>query len=252
MALRAGHDINYIALTGALHAMGRAGTPPAPPLNLVGDYGGGGMLLAFGLLAALLERERSGQGQVVDAAMVDGAALLMAPVFGMKARGRWSDQRAANLLDGAAPFYDSYECADGRYVAVGPIEPQFFEDMLVRIGLEPRLFEGRMDPAKWPAQKTLLAAAFGTRSRDEWTAIFVDSDACVTPVLTMSEARNHPHNAVRGTFLERDGAMQPAPAPRFSRTPGELRRPPPLRGEHSRGILEEFGFGPHDIDVLLK
>jgi alpha-methylacyl-CoA racemase len=251
MALRAGHDINYIALTGALHAMGRAGAPPAPPLNLVGDYGGGGMLLAFGLLAALLERERSGEGQVVDAAMVDGAALLMAPIFGMKARGRWSDRRAANMLDGAAPFYDSYECADGRYVAVGPIEPQFFEDMLVRMGLEPKLFDGRMDPAKWPAQKALLAAAFGTRRRDEWTAFFVDSDACVTPVLTMSEACNHPHNAVRGTFLERDGAMQPAPAPRFSRTPGELRRPPPLRGEHGREILSEFGFEPGEIDALL-
>jgi alpha-methylacyl-CoA racemase len=250
MAKLAGHDINYIALTGALHAMGRAGEPPAPPLNLVGDYGGGGMLLAFGILAALLERERSGQGQVVDAAMVDGAALLMAPIFGMKARGRWGDQRAANLLDGAASFYDSYACACGGFVAVGPIEPQFFDEMVAKMGLDPKLFDGRMEPAKWPAHKALLAAAFATKTRDEWAVIFATSDACVAPILSMEEAPHHPHNAARGSFVERDGAMQPAPAPRFSRTPGGLAAPPPLRGEHSREVLAEFGFSEAEINAL--
>jgi alpha-methylacyl-CoA racemase len=250
MARAAGHDINYIALTGALHAMGRAGEPPAPPLNLVGDYGGGGMLLAFGILAALLERERSGQGQVVDAAMVDGAALLMAPIFGMKARGRWGDERAANLLDGAASFYDSYSCACGGFVAVGPIEPQFFDEMVARMGLDPKLFEGRMEPPKWPAHKALLAAAFATRTRDEWAAIFEGSDACVSPILSMAEAPHHPHNAARGSFVEHHGAMQPAPAPRFSRTPGSLHAPPPLRGEHSREILAQFGFSEVEINAL--
>jgi len=250
LAPRAGHDINYIAITGALHAMGRAGEAPAPPLNLVGDYGGGGMLLAFGLLAALVERERSGEGQVVDAAMVDGAALLMAPIFGMKARGRWSDERAANLLDGAASFYDSYECADGRFIAVGPIEPAFFDEMVARMGLDPKLFEGRMEPARWQAQKALLAAAFLLRPRDEWGELFAASDACVSPILSMAEAPRHPHNVARGTFVERDGAVQPAPAPRFSRTPGALRSPPPLRGEHSHEILTEFGFSAAEIEAL--
>ncbi len=250
MAKLAGHDINYIALTGALHAMGRTGEPPAPPLNLVGDYGGGGLLLAYGILAALLERARSDQGQVVDAAMVDGAALLMAPIFGMKARGRWGDERAANLLDGAASFYDSYACACGGFLAVGPIEPQFFDEMVARMGLDPKLFEGRMEPTKWPAHKALLAAAFALKSRDEWTTIFDGSDACVAPILSMAEAPHHPHNAARGTFIERDGAMQPAPAPRFSRTPGGLNAPPPLRGEHSREVLAEFGFSETEIAKL--
>jgi alpha-methylacyl-CoA racemase len=250
MAKLAGHDINYIALTGALHAMGRAGEPPAPPLNLVGDYGGGGMLLAFGTLAALLEREKSGQGQVVDAAMVDGAALLMAPIFGMKARGRWGAERAGNFLDGAASFYDSYACACGGFVAVGPIEPQFFDEMVAKMGLDPKLFEGRMEPAKWPAHKALLTAAFAMKTRDEWAAIFAGSDACVSPILSMSEAPNHPHNAARGTFVEHDGALQPAPAPRFSLTPGALAAPPPLRGEHSHEVLAEFGFSEAEIAAL--
>jgi len=250
LAPMAGHDINYIAITGALHAMGRAGEPPAPPLNLIGDYGGGGMLLAFGILAALLEREKSGQGQVVDAAMVDGAALLMAPIFGMKARGRWGEARAANLLDGAASFYDSYACACGGFVAVGPIEPAFFDEMLAKMGLDPSLFEGRTEPARWPAHKALLAAAFATKTRDEWAEIFATSDACVAPILSMSEAPSHPHNAARGTFVERDGAMQPGPAPRFSRTPASLRTPPPLRGEHSQEVLAEFGFTEAEIIAL--
>jgi len=250
MAKLAGHDINYIALTGALHAMGRPGAPPAPPLNLVGDYGGGGMLLAMGILAALVERATSGEGQVVDAAMVDGAALLMAPIYGMKARGRWGAARGANFLDGAASFYDSYACACGGYVAVGPIEPQFFAEMLRRMGLDADLFEDRMNPARWAEHKAILAEAFLARPRDEWAAIFADSDGCVSPILCMDEAPAHPHNAARGTFQERDGAIHPAPAPRFSRTPGALSAPPPLKGEHSREVLAEFGFSPTEIEAL--
>ena len=250
LAPRAGHDINYIALTGALHAMGRAGEPPAPPLNLVGDYGGGGLLLAFGILAALVERGTSGKGQVVDAAMVDGAALLMAPIYGMMARGRWKAERSANLLDGAASFYDSFACACGGFVAVGPIEPAFWEEMLAKLGLDPALFEARNEPANWPRHKALLAEAFRSRSRDEWAALFADSDACVAPILSMEEAPTHPHNAARGTFVERNGVTQPAPAPRFSRTPGAIAAPPPLRGEHGADILAEFGFTAEEIAAL--
>jgi alpha-methylacyl-CoA racemase len=250
LAPRAGHDINYIALTGALHAIGTPGAPPPPPLNLVGDYGGGGLLLAFGMLAALIERGRSGQGQVVDAAMVDGAALLMAPIYGMMARGRWQAERGANLLDGAAPFYGSYACACGGFVAVGPIEPAFFAEMLRRMGLDEAAFEGRMEPANWPAQRALLAGAFARRTRDQWAALFADSDGCVSPVLSMAEAPAHPHLAARGTFATEHGAVQPAPAPRFSRTPGAIAAPPPLRGEHGRAILAEFGFSAAEIEAL--
>lgn len=250
MAKLAGHDINYIALTGALHAMGRPGEPPAPPLNLVGDYGGGGMLLAMGILAALVERATSNHGQVVDAAMVDGAALLMSPIFGMKARGRWGAARGGNFLDGAASFYDSYACACGGFVAVGPIEPQFFAEMLRRLDLEAARFEDRMNPAQWPAHKAILAEAFRARARDEWAAVFADSDGCVAPILSMDEAPAHPHNAARGTFTEVHGAVQPAPAPRFSRTPAEIGAAPALKGEHSRDILAEFGFSAAEIEVL--
>jgi len=250
MAKLAGHDINYIALTGALHAMGRPGEPPAPPLNLVGDYGGGGMLLAMGILAALVERGSSNQGQVVDAAMVDGAALLMAPIFGMKARGRWGAARGGNFLDGAASFYDSYACACGGFVAVGPIEPQFFAEMLRRLGLDAALFEDRMNPAQWPVHKATLAEAFRGRTRDEWATIFADSDGCVAPILSMDEAPAHPHNAARGTFTTVEGAVQPAPAPRFSRTKAEIGGPPALKGEHSREILAEFGFSVAEIEAL--
>lgn len=250
LAPRAGHDINYIALTGALHAIGPAETPPPPPLNLIGDYGGGGLLLAFGILAALIERGRSGEGQVVDAAMVDGAALLMAPIYGMLARGRWRPERGANLLDGAAPFYGTYACACGGFVAVGPIEPAFFEEMLRRMGLDPAEFPARMEPANWPAQRARLAAAFRARTRDEWAALFADSDGCVAPVLSMAEAPHHPHLAARGTFVDRHGAVQPAPAPRFSRTPGAIAAPPPLKGEHGPEVLARFGFSAEEIAAL--
>ena len=252
LAPRAGHDINYIALTGALHAIGEAGHPPPPPLNLIGDYGGGGMLLALGILAALIERMGSGRGQVVDAAMVDGAALLMAPIYGMLARGRWSPTRGTNLLDGAASFYGSYVCACGGYVAVGPIEPAFFTEMLERMGLDATEFEDRMNPAAWSAHKNRLAGAFRSRTRDAWAAVFADSDGCVVPILSMAEAPRHPHNAARETFITAHGAMQPAPAPRFSRTPSAIGAAPPLRGEHGAEILAEFGFPAEEIRNLLS
>ncbi len=252
LAQAAGHDINYIALTGALWSIGRAGERPVPPLNLVGDYGGGGMLLAFGILAALLEAKGSGRGQVLDAAMVDGAALLMAPIYAMLARGRWRHERGANMLDGAAPWYDTYECADGRWLAVGPIEPQFFALMAQTLELDPARFAGRMEPANWPPLRDELTAAFRTRTRDDWAAAFEGTDACVAPVLDLREAPAHPHNVARGIFQERDGAVQPAAAPRFGRTPAVPGLPPPLRGEHTDAVLAEWGFSPADIAALRE
>ena len=251
LAKRAGHDINYIALTGALHAIGNADRPPPPPLNLIGDYGGGGMLLALGILAAFIERGNSGRGQVVDAAMVDGAALLMAPIYGMLARGRWTPERGTNFLDGTASFYGSYACACGGFVAVGPIEPAFFAEMLVRLGLDVAAFDNRMDPATWPTHKARLAEAFLGRTRDAWAEIFADSDGCVTPILSMAEAPLHPHIIARETFVTAHGAVQPAPAPRFSRTPSALGAAPPLRGEHGAEILAEFGFSVQEIESLV-
>jgi alpha-methylacyl-CoA racemase len=250
LAPTAGHDINYIGLTGALHAIGPADGPPVPPLNLVGDYGGGAMLLAVGLLAAIIEARTSGRGQVVDAAMVDGAALLMAPFYGALARGAWRDARGVNRLDGAAPYYGVYACAGGGYLAVGPIEPQFFAEMLRRLGLPAEEFAGRDDPANWPALRARLAGAFASRTREEWVALFDGSDACVTPVLSLKEAPKHPHNAARGVFAEAAGVVQPAPAPRFSRTPGALRTPAPLRGEHTAEALHDWGLSAEEISAL--
>lgn len=246
----AGHDINYIAISGALDAIGTAETP-VPPLNLVGDYGGGGMLLGLGMLAALLHAARSGQGQVVDAAMSDGAALLMAPIYGMRAAGRWGAPRGGNLLDGGAPFYGVYRCADGRHLAVGPIEPQFFAEFLARLGLPAEDFAARNDAAHWPALRARIAAALATRTRYAWAATFDGSDACVAPVLSMAEAPAHPHNAARGTFFERDGVVQPAPAPRFSATPCAPGAPAPPRGADTRLVLAEAGLAAHDINALL-
>ncbi len=222
MAPRAGHDINYISLTGALHAIGRAGERPVPPLNLVGDFGGGSMLLVVGLLAALWEAQRSGQGQVVDAAMVDGVSLLNQMTWGFLAQKAWIDERDTNVLDGHAPFYDTYTCADGRHVAVGSLEPQFYAALLTGLGLTDTDLPAQFDRDRWPELRARFTEVFATRSRDEWTATFADVDACVTPVLAFGEVAAHPHLAARNTIVEPDGVPQAAPAPRFSRTSTEI------------------------------
>jgi alpha-methylacyl-CoA racemase len=218
LAARAGHDINYISLTGVLHAIGRAGERPVPPLNLVGDFGGGSMLLVVGVLAALWEAQRSGKGQVVDAAMVDGASLLVQMMWGLRGQGRWFDGREENMLDGHAPFYDTYTCADGRHVAVGALEPQFYAALLAGLGLDGEELPDQNDRAGWPALRARFTEVFATRTRDEWAEAFAGTDACVTPVLAFGEVPANPHVAARGTVVERDGVPQAAPAPRFSRT----------------------------------
>jgi alpha-methylacyl-CoA racemase len=239
-AQRAGHDINYISLTGVLHAIGRRGEAPVPPLNLAGDFGGGSMLVVVGILAALIERNTSGTGQVIDAAMIDGASLLSQMVWALRAAGAWSDERGSNLLDGAAPFYDTYECRDGRHVAIGALEPQFFAQLAA--GLELDLPEGfvHLDPAQWPDLRKVIAARIATRTRDEWADRFADTDACLTPVLSFAEATGHPHVAGRGTLTEIDGVVQAAPAPRFSRTPAARPSPPPEPGAHTVEVLAEW------------
>jgi alpha-methylacyl-CoA racemase len=247
LAQTAGHDINYIALTGALHAIGGA-EAPLPPLNLIGDFGGGAMLLAFGVVCALLEARNSGRGQVVDAAMTDGSALLMAMIYGFKAQDRWRDGRAANLLDGGAPFYGVYRCADAKFVAVGALEPQFFDAFIAGLGLDPSAFADRWNPEGWPELRARIEAAFARRPRDEWAAAFAASDACVTPILAMDEAPAHPHNRFRATFVPGDGGPQPAPAPRFSRTPAEI-SPPGAGGE---AILRERGISDERIEALRR
>lgn len=215
-ATTVGHDINYLALAGVLHGLGRAGEKPTPPANLVGDFGGGGMMLAFGMCAALLAVARGGQGTVIDCAMVDGAAIQAALLWSLKAEGRWRDERGTNLLDTGAPFYDTYETADGRFIAVGALEPSFYAALVRTLGLaDDPAFAHQMDEATWPAMRAALEAAFRVRTRDDWTAIFAGTDACVSPVLTMDEARHHPHNVARRTFIEEGGIAQPAPAPRF-------------------------------------
>ncbi len=251
LAHAAGHDINYISLTGALHAIGRAGERPVPPLNLVGDYGGGSMMLAFGMVCGLLEAQRSGQGQVVDAAMTDGAALLMAMFYGMKAGGMWKDERGSNLLDGAAHFYDTYECSDGKYVSIGSIEPKFYELLLEKTGLkEDADFRQQMNQKKWPELKEKLAAVFRTKSREEWCALMEGTDVCFAPVLSMSEAAEHPHNKARQTFIDINGVVQPAPAPRFSRTVPEVQGPPPTVGQDTDQALADWGFAGEEITAL--
>jgi alpha-methylacyl-CoA racemase len=240
LAPRAGHDINYLGLTGSLHAMGRAGEPPAPPLNLVADFGGGSMLLLVGILAALHERHTSGRGQVVDAAMVDGVALLSQMMWTMRGQGIWSDERQGNMLDGGAPFYDTYECQDGRYVAVGPIEPQFFAAMLDGLGLTDAGLPGQLDIARWPELRKALTEAFLSKTRDEWTVVFDGTDACVTPVVEPREVRDQPHLSARGAFLDLDGVFQPAPAPRFSRTPAAVPSPPPAVGADTDAVIADW------------
>ncbi|HKT00259.1 MAG TPA: CaiB/BaiF CoA-transferase family protein, partial [Rugosimonospora sp.] len=219
LAARAGHDINYLSVTGALHAVGPAGQPPEPPLNLIGDFGGGSMLLLTGVLAALFERERSGRGQVVDAAMVDGVGLLLQMVWSLRGSGLWSDERGANLLDGGAPHYRTYPCADGRYIAVGALESAFYAQLLDGLGLAAAELPDRDDPANWPALRERFTAVFATRTRDQWAETFAGTDACVTPVLRFDEVPGHPHAAARQAHIQLDGVTQPAPAPRFSRTP---------------------------------
>ena len=247
----AGHDINYLSLSGALHAIGEPGGKPVVPLNLVADCGGGAMLLVVGVLAALLEARTSGQGQVVDAAMTDGSALLMTMMYTLKAMGDWTQQRGSNLLDGGAHFYDTYRCADGKYISIGPIEPQFYALFLDKTGLTDPDFSQQWDRARWPELKVRLAAHLATRSRDAWCALLEGTDACVAPVLDMDEAPEHPHNRARGTFIEVGGVVQPAPAPRFSRsTPAKPR--PPLTGATGEDVLADWGFSPDALDELRK
>jgi alpha-methylacyl-CoA racemase len=241
LALAAGHDINYLALTGALAAIGPVGGPPVPPLNLAGDYGGGSLFLALGIVAALLERASSGRGQIVDAAIVDGAASLTSMFWGLLARDPRSMDKERSLLGGAAPFYRCYQCADGRFAAVGPLEPHFFRLLLEKIGADPDEFGDQFDPETWPAGAERLAAIFRSRTRDEWTALLEGSDSCFAPVLDLAEAPGHPHMAARGTFTEAYGLVQPAPAPRFSRTPGAIQGPPVKTGEGGEAMLEAWG-----------
>ena len=256
LAGTAGHDLDYIALTGALHAIGRAGQPPAPPLNLVGDFGGGALYLAVGVLAALVEARGSGQGQVVDAAMVDGAASLMTAAYALRAAGLADDRRGTNVLDGGAHYYDVYETRDGRHLAVAAIEPKFYAELLRRLGLDPETLP-QAPREDWPARKTKLAAVFRTRTRDEWMAAFEGSDACVAPVLDMDEAPHHPHNRTRDTFVQRAGRWQPNAAPRFSRTPTRIRSHAAPAGPDPREALRAWGIGAGngdrrvDVDALM-
>src|SRR5581483_11743783 len=251
LASAAGHDINYIALTGALFGIGPAGAPPAIPLNLIGDYGGGALFLLTGILAARLEVLRSGRGQVVDAAMVDGVAALMAYWYAELALGRWDDAgRGTNSLDGGAPFYNCYETADGGYVAVGAFEGQFYGNLLAKLGIDDESVATQMDRSRWPELRRRFASIFATRTRDAWVEHFAGVDACVTPVLAMSEAPLHPHNVARAAFVEEGGVTQPAPAPRFSRTPAAIACPPPAVGQHTDLVLSDFGVPEAEVEAL--
>jgi alpha-methylacyl-CoA racemase len=254
-AQAAGHDINYIALAGTLAHIGRAGEAPVPPLNLVGDFGGGGMLLAYGMVCGLLEASRSGAGQVVDAAMVDGAAVLMAMFWGMRGAAWDESQRGVNLLDTGSHFYDAYECADGGYISLGSIEPQFYALLIDKAGLaeDPDFADrsNQMDRAGWTHKKARLREVFKTKTRAEWCALMEMTDVCFAPVLTMPEAAEHPHNKARQTFVEFAGKLQPAPAPRFSRTAPELQQPPAHAGEHTREVLADWGVSSERIEHLL-
>jgi len=250
LSSRAGHDINYIARAGVLGAFGRKGEAPVPPLNLVGDFGGGGMLLGFGVACALVEAQRTGEGQVVDAAMVEGASLLAAMFSGFLAAKQWSEERGTNILDTGAPWYDVYETKDGGYVSVGAIEARFYGELLARLGLDGEPLPGQNDRKGWPELRARFAEVFRSRTRDEWCAIFAGSDACFAPVLTFAEARRDPHNAARRNFVKVAGVEQPAPAPRFSRTPGAVRHAPPERGEGGRQALMDWGLGEDEIARL--
>jgi alpha-methylacyl-CoA racemase len=250
LAQAAGHDLNYIALTGMLHGMGRADSPPAPPLNLVGDFGGGAMMLAFGVVCAVLEARGSGKGQVVDAAMTDGAALLGAMMYGMRAFGDWNDGREANLLDGGAPFYDSYACGDGKFITIGSLEPQFYALLLKLTGAADPAFQDQMDRHAWPQMKQRFTELFKTRSRADWCQLLEGTDVCFAPVLDMAEAPAHPHNVARASFIDIDGVVQPAPAPRFSRTPASAGASASKPGFDSAAILADWGWPDQEVKAL--
>jgi len=252
LASTAGHDIDYIALSGALWAVGRSSEPPVPPLNLVGDFGGGGLLLAFGLTAALLEARASGKGQVVDAAMVDGAASLMTMTYAFHQLGWWHEERGVNILDTGAPFYEVYETADSKWFAVGAIEPRFYAELLKVTGLDAEDLPAQMDRDMWPEMKKRFAEVFRTRTRAEWAELFEGTDACGAPVLSPWEAHTHPHNAHRRTFVEVGGVVQPGPAPRFSRTPSQIQRPPPVAGQDTDEVLRAWGIEPGRIERLRE
>ena len=251
IAHAAGHDINYIALSGVLHSIGNAGCKPVPPLNLVGDFGGGGMLLALGVVAGLLEAQKSGKGQVVDAAMTDGSALLLAAVVGMHGSGAWKDHRGSNMLDSGAPFYDTYECSDGNYVSVGSLEPQFYALLREKAELTGSEWDDHIvNRDRWPELSARLAEVFRTKTREEWCEIMEGSDVCFAPVLSIDEAVAHPHNRARRTFVEVEGVPQPAPAPRFSRTTVAVQGPPPKAGEHTDAVLADWGFSDQQINAM--
>jgi alpha-methylacyl-CoA racemase len=252
LAHTAGHDINYIALAGVLAHLGRKGQPPTPPINLVGDFGGGGLLLAFGMVCALLERVQSGRGQVVDAAMVDGAAALMTIFHGAEQSGFWSDELGTNMLDSGAPFYDVYETSDGRYVSIGAIEPQFYAKLLELTGLKDEPLPGQMDREGWEKVRARLTEIFRSKSRDAWCALMEGTDSCFAPVLSMSEARRHEHNRARELFVEVDGVEQPRPAPRFSRTDSAIQRPPSPGAAHTDEVLTDWGFEAAELTRLRE
>jgi alpha-methylacyl-CoA racemase len=250
MAAAAGHDIDYIALAGALEPMARAGERPFPPLNLVGDFGGGGMMLAFGMCAAIISARQTGSGQVVDAAMVDGAAALMTMTYTLRSSGIWKEERGTNLLDTGAHFYEVYETSDGGFMAVGAIEPQFYAELLDGLELDGEDLPDQMDREAWPQMKERFVALFATRTRDEWQAVFEGTDACVAPVLSPWEAPSHPHLRARGTFTEVAGVVQPSPAPRFGGTPGSIRHPPPNPGQHGDEALGDWGLSSEEVAEL--
>lgn len=249
-ASRAGHDINYIALAGVLSTIGRKGAAPVPPLNLVGDFGGGAMFLAFGIVAALFECSRSGKGQVVDAAMVDGAAYLSTAIHGMKALGLWQEKRGTNILDSGAPWYDTYATSDGKFIAIGPVEQRFFQELLARLGIDPATLPSQFDRARWPEMRERLANVFKTKTREQWCEVMQGSDACFAPVLTLGEAPLHPHNRARDTFIDIEGVIQPGPAPRFSRSKTTIPHAPPVIGANADEILDDWGFDRQEITAL--
>ena len=250
LASAAGHDINYIALTGALHAIGREGQAPLHPLNLVGDFGGGALYLAFGILAGIIESRASGSGQVVDCAMTDGAASLMTMFYGMLAGGRWREERGTNAIDTGSHFYNVYETKDGKYVSIGSIEPKFYAELIERLGLSGEDLPAQHEATSWPVMKDRFQSVFRTKTRDEWCDVMEGSDVCFAPVLSLEESMRHPHNVARGTFVEMDGITQPGPAPRFSRTPGKLDRPPSIPGQHSEEVLRDWGFDMAEVTAL--